>query len=138
LGGWRAALPAGILLGVAAAQIWLSLTRDLTPWAGGGFGMFATTDVRGSRHLHAFAIHPEVRRELAVPEGARDLVRKALAFPSRAALERVGRELAERGDPVWGRPDTVEIQVWLTHFDRDTLAPSSRLLRGLQVRLEPS
>jgi hypothetical protein len=137
LGSWRATLPACLLLSIAAGQIWLSLNHDLTPWAGAGFGMFATTDVRGSRHLHAFALQPGVRRELGVPDDARDLVRRALAFPTRGALARVGRRLAEDSDPVWGRPDAVEVQVWLTSFERGTLAPSARLLRGLEVRLGP-
>jgi hypothetical protein len=137
LGGWRATLPAFVLLSVAAVQIWLSRTHALTPWAGAGFGMFATTDVRGSRHLHAFAIQPGVRRELALPEAARDRVRRALAFPSRRALERLAHALAEPADPVWGRPDAVEIQIWLTRFDPVTLAPSARLLRALEVDLEP-
>jgi hypothetical protein len=134
---WRAALPAGLLLGIAALQMGLSFAHDLTPWAGGGFGMFATTDVRGSRHLHAYAIWPGVRRELAVPENARDGVRRALAFPSRSALERVARRLAEDDDPVWGRPDAVEVQVWRTGFEPVSLAPSAHLLRSLEVRLEP-
>jgi hypothetical protein len=137
LRGWRAALPAWVLLSVAAGQIWLSRAHALTPWAGAGFGMFATTDVRGSRHLHAFAIHPGVRRELALPEDARERVRRVLAFPSRRALERLGRQLAEQGDPIWGQPDAVEIQVWLTRFEPVSLAPYARLLRALELRLEP-
>ncbi len=37
-------LAPGLLISVALVQITLSHTKDLTPWKGGGFGMFASTD----------------------------------------------------------------------------------------------
>jgi hypothetical protein len=99
--------------------------------------MFASADARGSRHLHAFAIQTAVRRELLVPEEARDLARRALAFPSRRSLQRLGKRLAGVGDPVWGRPDAIEIQIWVTRFAPGTLAPSAQLLRALAVPIDP-
>jgi hypothetical protein len=117
-------------------QIWLSRTQDLTPWAGGGFGMFASADVRGSRHLHAFALHASVRRELGIPEPDRELARRALSFPARRTLERLAVRLAAQSDDVWGAPDAIELQIWATRFEPGTLAPSSYLVRALVVPLE--
>lgn len=131
----RAKLPVSLLVTVAALQIWLSRAHDLSPWAGGGFGMFASADVRGTRHLHAYAIYPAARRELAVPEDAFDRARRALSFPSRRALERLAARLGEQRDPVWGTPGAIELQVFQTRLEPHTLSPSTHLLRALTVPL---
>ncbi len=46
------ALPV-VLIVVALTQISLAHTRDLTPWKGGGFGMFSTVDLLTYRPLKA-------------------------------------------------------------------------------------
>jgi hypothetical protein len=46
---WRAALPVALLLAVAGVQVTLTRTSGLSPWKGGGFGMFSTTDDTGRR-----------------------------------------------------------------------------------------
>jgi len=42
-----------VLIGVALTQIALAHTRDLTPWKGGGFGMFASVDLLSYRPIKA-------------------------------------------------------------------------------------
>ena len=98
--------------------------------------MFASSDVWGSRHLHAFALHAGVRRELLVPEDAHERVRRTLSFPSERSLRLLGARLGAERDPVWGRPDAIEIQVWATRFEPGTLAPSAYLLRARVVPVE--
>ena len=44
---WRTLLPVAVLLAVAARQVVLTHTAGLSPWKGGGFGMFSTTDDAG-------------------------------------------------------------------------------------------
>src|SRR5690606_34484061 len=48
---WKIAtiLPSALLVAVACWQIYLTQTSELTPSKGGGFGMFAVTDMRTSR-----------------------------------------------------------------------------------------
>ena len=41
--------PAALLLAVAVSQLFMALGGVLTPSKGGGFGMFATTDIRAAR-----------------------------------------------------------------------------------------
>ena len=49
---WQVHLAApALLLAVAAVQLALTRTSHLSPWKGGGFGMFATLDGPGSRRL---------------------------------------------------------------------------------------
>jgi hypothetical protein len=123
-------LPAALLLGVAVLQIWLARVHALSPWAGGGFGMFSTTDVRGNRHLHAFATHPGVRREVRVPVELHSSARRVLAFPSERAQRDLALRLLDIPDATWGTARSIEIQVWATRFDPLTLAPSAYLLRS--------
>ena len=44
---WRSWLPVALLLVVAGVQVALVKTEGLSPWKGGGFGMFSTTDDAG-------------------------------------------------------------------------------------------
>ncbi len=89
---WFWYLPSAILMVVACAQLWLVHTADLSPWSGGGFGMFSTTDDGGNRHLHAFAIRPGIRRELHIPSSLRDRMRRVLILPTEANLRGLADE----------------------------------------------
>jgi len=52
-------LPCLILIGVATLQIYLAHTANLTPWKGGGFGMFAAIDSPSMRVIWAEALTQE-------------------------------------------------------------------------------
>jgi hypothetical protein len=63
--GWRnraQLLPVLLLLCVALHQLRLVYTTDLSPWSGGGFGMFSTTDAPSDRHLYIYELKPSLRR----------------------------------------------------------------------------
>lgn len=46
-------VPTAMLLGIALYQHYLARTVQLTPWKGGGFGMFSTIDSGGNRRIEA-------------------------------------------------------------------------------------
>jgi hypothetical protein len=127
---WLRYLAPALLAAVAGAQLWTARATDLSPWLGGGFGMFSTTDSWGRRHLHVWAVSPGVRRELGVPPEAGRLARAALAQPTSARLRRLANRLAR---DVTLDVESVAIQVWAPRFDPETLAPSSVLLRAVEV-----
>jgi hypothetical protein len=135
---WFWHIPSVLLILVAANQLRLVSTTALSPWWGGGFGMFATTDGWATRHLHAFAIRLGVRRELLIPVTFRKEVERALTLPSDANLQAIAREFAAIPTPDEGPLIAIELQVWGTHHDPITLAPSSVLLRALTVPLGES
>ena len=126
-------LPCLLLVLVAVVQLWLAHTADLTPWSGGGFGMFSTLDSRGGRHLHAYAIRPGIRRELVIPYALQEMESRVLALPSDANLRRLARELARIPVPDEGPVREISIQVWATRYSPETLQPHRFLLRGLRV-----
>jgi hypothetical protein len=128
---WLVGLPPAILVAVALCQIVLAQTLDLSPWVGGGFGMFASTDGRGYRHLHIFALQEGVQQEIFPPRALEDRVRRARSLPSERNLRRLALELGEH------RTSTraIRVQVFKTDFDRKTLRPTSHLLREVEVAL---
>jgi hypothetical protein len=51
---WKTLLAPGLLVAVAAAQLFHVWRSDLTPWKGGGFGMFATGDSLAGRYIRVY------------------------------------------------------------------------------------
>jgi hypothetical protein len=126
---WRSRLqwlPVFLLVLVALNQQRLAHTSDLSPWSGGGFGMFSTTDAPTDRHLHIYELNPSLRRELWLPEGLEDEGRRALALPSEHRL----RKLTEliRASMALPAETSIEIHIWARRYSPEDLRPESYLL----------
>ena len=122
-------LPVALLTLVAAHQLWLAQTRFLSPWSGGGFGMFSTTDAPGNRHLHVFVQNEGIRREVMIPRDLKDKVLRATTLPTTERLGTLAAELAlieSRGPFNW---DEIEIQVWAVDYQSGSLRPGGRLVK---------
>ncbi len=129
-------LPMALLFIVAAYQVALAHVAALSPWSGGGFGMFSTLDHGSRRHLHAFIVRPGLRREILPPAALADEVKRALTLPSEARLRALAGALAEIPTSDHGAAAAVQVQVWHTRFDSETLTPTSYILRELVLPLE--
>jgi len=123
-------------MSIACIQLFLVYTEGLSPWWGGSFGMFSTTDAWGTRHIHAFAIRPGIRRELRIPRYLEKMVKRVLVFPTKSNLRDLAFELAEIPTPDPGPLKSIEIQVWATRFDPESLRPSSLIMRSLEVPIK--
>lgn len=126
-------LPLLLLLAVAGNQIRLATSQHMSPWSGGGFGMFSTTDAATDRHMHVYLLTPGLRRELEVPPYLEDAARRALTLPNAAQIRNLARELAE--GLTEQAPAELEIQIWSTVYDPDNLAPDSGMVGSLRVDL---
>jgi hypothetical protein len=121
-------LPAVLLAAVAVNQLRLAHTESLSPWSGGGFGMFSTTDSPDNRHLHAVVQNDSIRREVVIPDSLATETLRATTLPTRKRLGPLAAELAlieSDGLIAW---DEIEIQVWVVEYQPDSLAPHGRLL----------
>jgi len=127
-------LPALLLCVVALHQIWLAHHAHLSPWNGGGFGMFSSTDVFARRHLHAWLVAPGYRQELEVPRGLDEDMRRVLALPTDARLHELGKRLLAVY-PDASHADALTLTVYATRFDPRTLVPSGVPLRSLRIEL---
>ena len=128
-----AALPGALLALVAGFQIALAHFTPLSPWKGGGFGMFASLDGGSFRTVRAFVEAEGQWEELEPDPVLGKTLAKAELFPSVRLTSRLAREIA-REERALGLPvDAVRIQVWRIEFAPRTLAPTRRLLRERTV-----
>jgi hypothetical protein len=129
-------LPVALLVVVACAQIALARRAALSPWVGGGFGMFSTTDGWGRRQVRAVAVRPGLRRELDPTRVPPMVLLRALALPSDRHLRALAERLAAQPTRDEGPLEAIELQVWGARLDRETLAPRGVLLRAQSVRFD--
>jgi hypothetical protein len=125
-----------LLVAVALLQLWLVQTRELSPWLGGGFGMFATVDSRSERHLVLLADSPGLVREVALPDRLRPAAERARALPTAARLRELAAGVAEAERARIPGLESVRLQLWRRSFAAGTLAPTERLHREVEVRIE--
>ena len=133
---WRTVLPVALLITVAAAQVTLARTSSLSPWKGGGFGMFSTTDDAGRRRARVFVSAPGRSEEIAIPPSLEDAARRAAALPSDAQLSRLARGVLAR-ETRYRRPvETVRIETWRVEYAPGTLAATSRRIRDFVYHVD--
>lgn len=130
-------LPAALLIVVAANQLRLATTESLSPWSGGGFGMFSSTDSPGRRHLHAFVLNDAIKREVAIPPQMAESVRRATTLPSKPRLGSLAAEFALLESHGRIRWDEVELQVWAVDYEPGSLAPGGRLVSKERFDIAP-
>jgi hypothetical protein len=122
---------------VATTQIVLTRASMLSPWKGGGFGMFATLDGRPFRYVRMFVRAPERSEELAVSPSLEDLVASAEILPTDTRFEQLARAVVAR-EHRRGRPaNEVRVELWRVEFAPGSLAPHDHLLRRYDFRAAP-
>jgi len=133
---WRTLLPVALLVGVAIAQVTLARTAGLSPWKGGGFGMFSTTDDAGRRHVRIFVSAADRSEEMAIVPSLEDAARRAAVLPADTELSRLARRVVDR-EARYQRPiDTVRIEAWRIDYAPGTLVATTRLLREFVYRVD--
>lgn len=96
----RALVAPALLTLVALCQVWAAHTRHLTPWKGGGFGMFSTVDSTSARFTRIRLDTDQGRFPVIAPRDLRAEVDLLRALPREAAAtELAAALLAER----WAR-----------------------------------
>ncbi|MCP5057859.1 MAG: hypothetical protein GY937_14230 [bacterium] len=123
----------GLLVAVACSQIVLAHTADLSPWLGGGFGMFATLDSRGERHLAIFAESPGLLHELDLPSELEHRAEAVRALPTRTRLLALAREVAAAEEGRIPGLQSVRIQLWQTRREPGSLRYDEAIEREVQV-----
>jgi len=123
------------LVVIALHQIALAQLVDLSPWKGGGYGMFSTTDHGGSRFLRVFALDAAGERRIAVPPELVNRSYRVRDLPSARGLERLAREIAAAAPDAVAGSDSLRLEVWRTVYDPVTLEPRRAVLRDAVVPL---
>jgi hypothetical protein len=125
----RALVAPGLLAALALAQIAGSAAFDLSPWKGGGFGMFSTLDHGAFRRVRVIERTPAGERRVTLPEELERQERHVREVPREANLRRLGEALRAR-EPGLG---ALRVEVWRTAFAPDDLAPSRVLVASAEL-----
>ena len=105
----RYAAPA-LLVVVALIEITVAHTTELTPWKGGGFGMFSTVDDPDARWVRCFVVANGHAVPVSIPSDVERDVQVLQAMPSHPRLMRLAFHIARAR--------------WVTEaFDRDPKEP---------------
>jgi hypothetical protein len=133
---WRTLLPVALLMAVASVQVVLTRASGLSPWKGGGFGMFSTTDDSGRRRVKVFVSAPDRSEEIVITPSLEDAAARAMMLPSDDRLTRLARRVIER-ERRYDRPvHTVRIETWRVVYAPDTLRATLRLARDFTYRVD--
>jgi hypothetical protein len=99
------ALAPALLVVVALAQMYTSHTRHLTPWKGGGFGMFSTVDSTSARFFRLYLVTESKAKArcdvlelpVKIPVSSnrhRSALEAIRAMPTEAAVQKLAEKLA--------------------------------------------
>lgn len=69
IGPWIAP---GLLCGIALVQLAFAQFSTLSPWKGGGFGMFSTVDSPGARFLRVYLVTPDGEIPVMIPDNLKN------------------------------------------------------------------
>jgi hypothetical protein len=118
-----------LLLALALAQIAGFAAFHLSPWKGGGFGMFSTNDHGGFRSVRVIELSASGERRVALPQALERLERQVREAPQRSSLEHLAAEL-RRGTQGLG---PLRVEVWRTQFSPVDLAPERVLVASAEA-----
>lgn len=116
-------LPSIALVLLACVQVGLVFVADLSPWKGGGFGMFSTNDHGSFRSVRVFAEEAGGERRLGVPSDRLQALFRVRELPDEAALRTFARSLA----PEASQAAAIRVEVWRAHFDGELRASYERI-----------
>jgi hypothetical protein len=85
------AVPA-LLIVVASVQIYLAKTHELTPWKGGGFGMFSTVDDVQARWIRCYAITNGRETPADAPDQFVRPIARLRAMPCQERLQQLAND----------------------------------------------
>jgi len=80
---------------IACLQIYLANTRSLSPWKGGGFGMFSTVDAPSARFLRIYLINKNEEIPVLVPESMNPIALQVQTMPTEARLRKLSNDIAQ-------------------------------------------
>lgn len=133
---WLRYLPVALLLVVAGNQFHLAYLHHLSPWSGGGFGMFSTVDAGRARHIHAYMVDRRVRWEVDVPAELDELILSAVTLPNDRNIHAFARGLSGSSALRDFTVEALDIEIWSTRHDVESLAPADYIVRAARVHFD--
>ena len=127
-------LPALVL--IAVAQIYSVQTAGLSPWKGGGFGMFSSTQLGMTRYVRVFVSAQDRSEELAIPESLIDSADRAATLPTNSQLQSLPLKVAARERRNNRMVSELRIEVWGSEYEKVNLASISKKIRDYVYKVD--
>jgi hypothetical protein len=122
-------IPSFLLAVVAMSQIVLARTAWMTPWKGGGFGMFSTLDHGAYRGVDVVIEAPERSESQDIPPSLEELAARVASCPTDWLLRGLAQGVVAREQRYERSVTRVKLTVWRTAFDPVTLTATEQTLR---------
>lgn len=129
---WLPILPAALLAAVGLHQVYAVHAHGMTPWKGGGFGMFSSTDVGPARRLRVSLLRDRSSVEVEVPETLGLVAERARTLPTSENLQALGREMVLALPDSAGVYHALRVEFWRIRFD-EALEPDWTLAAHVEV-----
>jgi len=126
----------GLAIAIACLQLDLAATVGLSPWKGGGFGMFSSADSPANRYLRCKALLEDGQEVLVTLEGDLGSVplKRMMTMPNRDDMARLAAELFGRGIQPLG-PQRVRLLPRLASTDSGESFPSLSITSDPEIYL---
>ena len=119
---------------VAISQIYFVKIYNLSPWYGGGFGMFSTQDVGHNRRFIIYANSDGIKRELKIPKKLAKLSSETANFPRHSSLKKLGKELINEYKLNPDEINYLDFQFYKLDFNKNTLEVKYNLFKTYKVQ----
>ncbi|MBW2279535.1 MAG: hypothetical protein JRG76_10520 [Deltaproteobacteria bacterium] len=129
---WLPILPAVALAVVGLHQVYAVHAYGLSPWKGGGFGMFSSTDAGPARRLRVSLLRGGSSVQVDVPARLDRVAERARALPTHENLEALGHEMTRALPRSAGVYRALRVEFWRIRFD-DALDPTWSLASAVEV-----
>ncbi len=128
-------LPIILFVSIAAHHFYWVHYAHLSPWLGGGYGMFSTTDYGPSRFIRVYALRDNIiQEEIEIPESLSMLARSVRGLPDDKNVLSLALAIEnylvtnQHGYPV------IRVEVMSSQYDKETLHPTYQRLNAIDYQ----
>ena len=128
-------LPILLFLLISGHHFYLVHKHQLSPWLGGGYGMFSTTDYGPSRFIKVFTLNKKIiQEEIEVPEHLSQLSKQVRSLPNNTNIKNFAIKLENYLTINHHSAAFIRVEIWKTNYDSETLKPSYQKLNTLDYK----
>ena len=120
---------------IAAHHYYWVHHAHLSPWLGGGYGMFSTTDYGPTRYIRVYALQDNIIQEqIEIPERLTMLARKTRGLPDDNNVRSLALEIENYLNAHQHGYPLIRVEVWTSQYDTETLRPTYQKLNMIDYK----
>jgi len=128
-------LPILLFLLISGHHFYLVHNHQLSPWLGGGYGMFSTTDYGPSRFIKVVTLNNDIiQEEIEIPEHLSQLSKQVRSLPDNKNITNLAIKLENYLAINQHSAPFIRVEIWKTDYDSETLKPSYQKLNALDYK----